>query len=112
MRSTGPYITEEVGNMAKISKTYRLSEEAVDAIGERDRSMYPTAAGFIEHKILGEREGAGQNKKLEDMQKDLAQVRESIGELKLMLLAAENASARKEKNTGGSGMAYPLPDMD
>lgn len=38
--------------MTKILKTYRLSEETVQAIEGRDKKKYPTASDFIEAKIL------------------------------------------------------------
>ena len=38
--------------MAKISRTYRLSKEALEQIDQRDKSRYPTANDFVESCIL------------------------------------------------------------
>ena len=38
--------------MAKISRTYRLSKEALEQIDQRDQSRYPTANDFVESCIL------------------------------------------------------------
>lgn len=38
--------------MAKEKKTYRLSEEAIAIIQNRDRIRYPTANDFVEKLIL------------------------------------------------------------
>lgn len=38
--------------MEKLKRTYRLSEQAVNTVENRDRSKYPSATDFLEAKIL------------------------------------------------------------
>ena len=38
--------------MEKLKRTFRLSEQAVDMIENRNRKLYPTATDFLEAKIL------------------------------------------------------------
>ena len=38
--------------MSRTRKTYRLSDEAVQVIENRDKSVYPTATDFLEAKLL------------------------------------------------------------
>ena len=38
--------------MEKLKRTFRLSEQAVEAIENRNRKLYPTATDFLEAKIL------------------------------------------------------------
>ena len=47
---------EEIYNLIlkieKLKRTFRLSEQAVEAIENRNRKLYPTATDFLEAKIL------------------------------------------------------------
>lgn len=36
--------------MEKLKRTFRLSEQAVEAIENRNRKLYPTATDFLEAK--------------------------------------------------------------
>ena len=38
--------------MEKLKRTFRLSEQAVEMIENRNRKLYPTATDFLEAKIL------------------------------------------------------------
>lgn len=38
--------------MEKLKRTYRLSEQAVSMVENRDREKYPSATDFLEAKIL------------------------------------------------------------
>lgn len=42
--------------MDKLKRTYRLSEEAIKLVENRDRKKYPTASDFIEAKIAASTE--------------------------------------------------------
>lgn len=42
--------------MEKLKRTYRLSEEVIKLIENRDRKKYPTASDFIEAKIVASTE--------------------------------------------------------
>lgn len=43
---------KETTKMEKLKRTFRLSEQAVEAIENRNRKLYPTATDFLEAKIL------------------------------------------------------------
>lgn len=57
--------------MEKLKRTFRLSEQAVEAIENRNRKLYPTATDFLEAKIL-----APADKSTEMLHKISAQLRE------------------------------------
>ena len=61
--------------MAKTSRTYRLSGNALSAIEERDRNLYPTASDFVEGMLVKEREEA-----LADIRREVADVRRMLSE--------------------------------
>lgn len=67
--------------MKKISKTYRLSEAALEAIEGRDRMKYRTANEFVEQKILEGREEADVRRVLDE----LHILKKEIGEIKSRL---------------------------
>ena len=47
--------------MEKLKRTFRLSEQAVEAIENRNRKLYPTATDFLEAKILAPADNSTQN---------------------------------------------------
>ncbi|WP_195518996.1 hypothetical protein, partial [Mediterraneibacter gnavus] len=42
--------------MAKIQRAFRLSQEAIDVIDQRDRQRYPTGQGLVEALLLNQEE--------------------------------------------------------
>lgn len=62
--------------MDKLKRTYRLSEEAIKLVENRDRKKYPTASDFIEAKIIAS---------TEDEQELLYKVFTQLDELKSLL---------------------------
>ena len=59
--------------MEKLKRTFRLSEQAVEAIENRNRKLYPTATDFLEAKIL-----APADNSTEMLHKISAQLMESL----------------------------------
>lgn len=87
--------------MKKTSKTYRLSEAALEAIEGRDRLKYRTANEFVEQKILEEREAADIRQVLAELQN----LKEEIGEIKSHLFRE-----KRDLMTEKSG-DYGLPNF-
>ena len=73
--------------MSRTRKTYRLSDEAVQVIENRDKSVYPTATDFLEAKLLAPTENTTELLNKVSMQLD---------EIKLMV-AQEHQKKIEEK---------------
>lgn len=71
--------------MAKTSRTYRLSGNALSAIEERDRNRYPTASDFVEGMLVKERDErkAGEiMEALADIRRELERMRGEMAEMR------------------------------
>ncbi|MCI8711203.1 MAG: hypothetical protein HFH23_02760 [Ruminococcus sp.] len=67
--------------MAKTSRTYRLSGNALSAIEERDRNLYPTASDFVEGMLVKERD----ERKAGEIMEALADIRREVADVRRML---------------------------
>lgn len=81
----------------KISRTYRLTEEALAVIDGRDRMKYPTANDFVERRIL---ETLSEEQE-RDILKELGEIRRDMDSLK-ELIKEYGGAGRKERE-------YALP---
>lgn len=84
--------------MAKTARTYRLSDAALEAIEQRDRTKYPAANDFVEAKILE----AGKEKKEDEVLRKISGM-EKILERVLGLLTEKNEEGNIHREP-------PLPD--
>lgn len=75
---------------SKISRTYRLTEEALAVIEGRDRMKYPTANDFVEKRIME----SLLEKQEEDIKKELGKIRRDLDIMKELL--AEHERARNQ----------------
>ena len=64
--------------MKKIMKSFRLSEEAVRAIGERDPIKYRSAQEYIEDLLLN----SAKRTSIEDVLKESKEIKQEVAELK------------------------------
>lgn len=74
--------------MEKLKRTYRLSEQAINEIENRDRGKYPTASDFIEEKILAP---------TEDTSELLNKVSMQLDEIKLMVAQSHQKKIEEQK---------------
>lgn len=66
--------------MEKIKKTYRLSQDVVDIIENRDKIKYPNVTDFIEMKIRSETEPEPIAIKLNQISVQLEEIRRLLPE--------------------------------
>ena len=64
--------------MKKIMKSFRLSEEAVRAIEERDPIKYRSAQEYIEDRLLN----SAKRTSIEDVLKESKEIKQEVAELK------------------------------
>ncbi|MFR9103108.1 MAG: hypothetical protein ACLVJ3_10100 [Coprococcus phoceensis] len=74
--------------MSRTRKTYRLSDEAVQVIENRDKSVYPTATDFLEAKLLAPTENTTELLNKVSMQLD---------EIKLMVAQEHQKKIEEQK---------------
>lgn len=84
--------------MPKTARTYRLSQDALEAIENRDRQKYPTASDLIESKILE----AGREKEEKDFRESFVELNQKM---EMVLQILQNLSGK-----GTAGNEPPLPD--
>ena len=74
--------------MSRTRKTYRLSDEAVQVIEIRDKSVYPTATDFLEANLLAPTENTTELLNKVSMQLD---------EIKLMVAQEHQKKIEEQK---------------
>lgn len=74
--------------MGRTRKTYRLSDEVIQLIENRDRTVYPTATDFIEAKL---------NKPTKDVTELLYQVSMQLEEIKRLVAQQQQEIAEEQK---------------
>ncbi|OKZ74802.1 MAG: hypothetical protein BHV87_07630 [Clostridiales bacterium 36_14] len=74
--------------MGRTRKTYRLSDEVIQLIENRDRTAYPTATDFIEAKL---------NKPTKDVTELLYQVSMQLEEIKRLVAQQQQEIAEEQK---------------
>lgn len=74
--------------MEKLKRTYRLSEQAVSMVENRDREKYPSATDFLEAKILAP---------TENVTELLNKVSIQLDEIKLMVAQEHQKKAEEQR---------------
>lgn len=74
--------------MEKLKRTYRLSEQAVNMVENRDKKKYPSATDFLEAKILAP---------TEDVTEMLNKVSMQLEEIKLMVARQRHEKPEVQK---------------
>ena len=87
--------------MVRIQKAFRLSEEAIHAIEERDRSKYRTAQEYIEGLILN----SDQKTTIETLVNEIVSLEKEIGDLKEELKRENEKQIRRLEELFGRGLA-------
>ncbi len=100
-------------DMAKIMKTYRLSEMAVHVIDSRDTIKYPTANEFVESAIIAADGDHLADPEMAALLNEIRKLCREIIELKQMLEGAGRNREYGSTTEGKSGMKsdYPLPEI-
>lgn len=81
--------------MAKIQRAFRLSQEAIDVIDQRDRQRYPTGQGLVEALLLNQEEKSEPT--IETVLEELKKLNEKIEKILSEQLQEKSESNEKKK---------------
>ena len=97
--------------MAKIQRAFRLSQEAIDVIDQRDRQRYPTGQGLVEALLLNQEEK--ETPTMENLAEDVTELKQDIKQI-LQFLEQLNHGADKKKTVPKpyGGLPYTPPPSD
>lgn len=97
--------------MAKIQRAFRLSQEAIDVIDQRDRQRYPTGQGLVEALLLNQEEKSEPT--IETVLEELKKLNEKIEKiLSEQLQEKSESNEKKEIPKMYGGLPYtPPPDI-
>ena len=98
--------------MAKIQRAFRLSQEAIDVIDQRDRQRYPTGQGLGEALLLNQEEKSEPT--IETVLEELKKLNEKIEKILSEQLQEKSESNEKKeipKMKGGLPYMYGPADI-
>ena len=97
--------------MAKIQRAFRLSQEAIDVIDQRDRQRYPTGQGLVEALLLNQEEKSEPT--VETVLEELKKLNEKIEKiLSEQLQEKSESNEKKEIPKMYGGLPYTPPPSD
>ena len=97
--------------MAKIQRAFRLSQEAIDVIDQRDRQRYPTGQGLVESLLLNQEEK--REPTIETLLEELKKLNEKIEKiLSEQLQEKSESNEKKEIPKMYGGLPYTPPPSD
>lgn len=97
--------------MAKIQRAFRLSQEAIDVIDQRDRQRYPTGQGLVEALLLNQEEKSDPT--IETVLEELKKLNEKIEKiLSEQLQEKSESNEKKEIPKMYGGLPYTPPPSD
>lgn len=97
--------------MAKIQRAFRLSQEAIDVIDQRDRQRYPTGQGLVEALLLNQEEKSEPT--IETVLEELKKLNEKIEIiLSEQLQEKSESNEKKEIPKMYGGLPYTPPPSD
>lgn len=97
--------------MAKIQRAFRLSQEAIDVIDQRDRQRYPTGQGLVEALLLNQEEKSEPT--IEIVLEELKKLNEKIEKiLSEQLQEKSESNEKKEIPKMYGGLPYTPPPSD
>ena len=97
--------------MAKIQRAFRLSQEAIDVIDQRDRQRYPTGQGLVEALLLNQEEKSEPT--IETVLEELKKLNEKIERiLSEQLQEKSESNEKKEIPKMYGGLPYTPPPSD
>ena len=97
--------------MAKIQRAFRLSQEAIDVIDQRDRQRYPTGQGLVEALLLNQEEKSEPT--IETVLEELKKLNEKIEKiLSEQLQEKSESNEKKEIPKMYGGLPYTPPQSD
>lgn len=97
--------------MAKIQRAFRLSQEAIDVIDQRDRQRYPTGQGLVEALLLNQEEKSEPT--IETVLEELKKLNEIIEKiLSEQLQEKSESNEKKEIPKMYGGLPYTPPPSD
>ncbi len=97
--------------MAKIQRAFRLSQEAIDVIDQRDRQRYPTGQGLVEALLLNQEEKSEPT--IETVLEELKKLNEKIEKiLSEQLQEKSESNEKKEIPKMYGGLPYIPPPSD
>ena len=79
--------------MAKIQRAFRLSQEAIDVIDQRDRQRYPTGQGLVEALLLNQEEK--ETPTMENLAEDVTELKQDIKQILQFLEQLRNQKKKK-----------------
>ena len=97
--------------MAKIQRAFRLSQEAIDVIDQRDRQRYPKGQGLVEALLLNQEEKSEPT--IETVLEELKKLNEKIEKiLSEQLQEKSESNEKKEIPKMYGGLPYTPPPSD
>ena len=97
--------------MSKIQRAFRLSQEAIDVIDQRDRQRYPTGQGLVEALLLNQEEKSEPT--IETVLEELKKLNEKIEKiLSEQLQEKSESNEKKEIPKMYGGLPYTPPPSD
>ena len=97
--------------MAKIQRAFRLSQEAIDVIDQRDRQRYPTGQGLVEALLLNQEEKSEPT--IETVLEELKKLNQKIEKiLSEQLQEKSESNEKKEIPKMYGGLPYTPPPSD
>ena len=97
--------------MAKIQRAFRLSQEAIDVIDQRDRQRYPIGQGLVEALLLNQEEKSEPT--IETVLEELKKLNEKIEKiLSEQLQEKSESNEKKEIPKMYGGLPYTPPPSD
>lgn len=97
--------------MAKIQRAFRLSQEAIDVIDQRDRQRYPTGQGLVEALLLNQEEKSEPT--IETVLEELKKLNEKVEKiLSEQLQEKSESNEKKEIPKMYGGLPYTPPPSD
>lgn len=87
------FVCPERSKMAKTSRTYRLTDEAIQAIEERDKIQYETAGDYVEQAIKAMAANSSlEEKRKQNFFKEFQIVKADVEEIKELLISMKKQS--------------------
>ena len=102
--------------MAKIQRAFRLSQEAIDVIDQRDRQRYPTGQGLVEALLLNQEEK--ETPTMENLAEDVTELKQDIKQILQFLEQLNHGADKKPKEEKKTvpkpygGLPYTPPPSD
>lgn len=99
--------------MTKISRTYRLSEEVIQIIENRNKIEFPTANEYVEKAVMASVNGTFEEKKNPEILQEMQSLKKEMHDMKNLLegMNREHGFENKSFQKQGTDAGYSMPEI-